>query len=102
MARREILGIVGLLGLMMNKADCGEGSARPAARRRILPISETPFYFNELNDYVNEKIRMPNDAPREQLCPKPAESSMDLLLAQGMSRDSVGAVRYRGRSWTAL
>jgi hypothetical protein len=37
-----------------------QGSVNAASgfrRRGTLPILETPFYFNELNECVNEKIR---------------------------------------------
>jgi hypothetical protein len=56
MARREILDIVGLLGLMMIKLDCGEASTRPRLAGAHSAHLKTPFYFNELNDHVNEKI----------------------------------------------
>jgi hypothetical protein len=86
------------------KQDCaaasmqsGSGPARHLTRRK-----KSPCYFNELYRQVNEKISMLNGAPREQHCLKTTESSMDLLSVQGMSRDTVNAVRYRGRSWTAL
>jgi hypothetical protein len=42
-------------------------------------LSKTLFYFNELGRYVNEKIRASCARRSEQLCSKPAESSMDLL-----------------------
>jgi hypothetical protein len=47
------------MGVGMIKAGGREASTRPAAfrRRGTLPILETPFYFNELNECVNEKIR---------------------------------------------
>jgi hypothetical protein len=49
------------MGVGMIKAGGREASTRPAAfrRRGTLPILETPFYFNELNECVNEKIRAP-------------------------------------------
>jgi len=48
------------------------------------PAQETPFYFNELIEIVNEKIRTSNTSKREQLCSKRSEYSMDLLLPYGM------------------
>jgi hypothetical protein len=39
-----------------------QGSVNAAGgfrRRGTLPILETPFYFNELKEYVNEKIPAP-------------------------------------------
>jgi hypothetical protein len=58
MARREILGIVGLLGLKLMKADQGEGRVNAAGCSPGMHSAylKTPFCFNELNDYVNEKI----------------------------------------------
>jgi hypothetical protein len=49
-----------------------------------LQAQETPFYFNELIEIVNEKIRTSNTSKREQLCAKPREHSMGLLLPHGM------------------
>jgi hypothetical protein len=45
MARREIVGIVGLLGWMMIKADCGEASKRPAVRRDAHGHFKNTFLF---------------------------------------------------------
>jgi hypothetical protein len=45
MARREILGIVGLLGLMMIKLDCGEGSTRLRLAGGAFGPSQNTFLF---------------------------------------------------------
>jgi hypothetical protein len=66
----------------LGKDDSGSQAGTEERNRfagAVPPRLKNTVYFNELNVRVNEKIPTANTQPRERLCSKAGERSMDML-----------------------